>query len=97
MISVQLNKCETEPYFLQFFQSNTTVCLIIHVFCESCDPEIVLNSDPNYYAQCTKALDWCSTQNSIQNKNNFMVTNLTKCVNQHCLGLEISKKNGSVS
>ena len=48
---IQLNKYETEPYFLQFFQSNTTVCLIIHVFCESCDPEIVLNSDPSYYAQ----------------------------------------------
>ena len=31
--------------------SNTTVCLIIHLFCESCDPEIVLNSAPNYYAQ----------------------------------------------
>ena len=37
--------------FYHFFQSNTTVCLIIHVFCESCDPEFVLNSDPNYYAQ----------------------------------------------
>ena len=33
---------EIEPYFLQFFQSNTTVCLIIHVFCKSCEPEIVL-------------------------------------------------------
>ena len=49
--ALQLNKYETEPYFLQFFHSNNTVCLIIHVFCASCDPEIVLNSDPNYYAQ----------------------------------------------
>ena len=37
----QLNKYETDPYFLQFFQTNTTVCLIIHVFCNSCEPEIV--------------------------------------------------------
>ena len=36
-----MNTYETDPYFIQFFQSNTTVCLIIHVFCESCEPEIV--------------------------------------------------------
>ena len=40
----------------------------------------------------TKALDWCSTHYSIQNKHDFMVTNLTKCVNQQCRGLEILKK-----
>ena len=34
---VQLNEYETDPYFLQFFQSN----LIIHVFCKNCEPEIV--------------------------------------------------------
>ena len=39
--AVQLNKCETDPYFLQNFQSDTTVCLIIHEFCQSCDPEVV--------------------------------------------------------
>ena len=38
--SIQLNEYETDPYFLHF-QSNTTVCLIIHVFCKSCEPEIV--------------------------------------------------------
>ena len=42
---VQLNEYETNPYFLQIFQSNTTVCLIIYVFCKSCkhgcEPEIV--------------------------------------------------------
>jgi hypothetical protein len=38
---VQLNKDETDPYFIQLFQGNTTVCLIIHVFCKSCEPEIV--------------------------------------------------------
>ena len=38
---VQLNKYETDQYFLQLFQSTTTVCLIIHVFCKSCEPEIV--------------------------------------------------------
>ena len=30
----------TDPYFLQFFQ-NMTVCLIIHMFCKSCEPEVV--------------------------------------------------------
>ena len=42
MINVlQLNEYKTDTYCLQFFQSNTTVCLIIHVFCKSCEPEIV--------------------------------------------------------
>ena len=45
---VQLNKYETDPYFLQIFQSNTSVCLIISVFYKSCEPicepEIVLKS-----------------------------------------------------
>ena len=40
---VQLNKCETGPYFLQNFQCNT---MFISVFCKSfepmlCEPEIV--------------------------------------------------------
>ena len=35
---IQLNKCETDPYFLQIFQSNTSVCLIISMFCKSCEP-----------------------------------------------------------
>ena len=39
----------------------------------------------------TKAGALLSTQ-LIHNKNSFMVTNLTKCVNQHCCGLEILKK-----
>ena len=38
---VQLNESETDPYFLQFFQSNTAICLIIHVFCKSCESEVV--------------------------------------------------------
>ena len=29
---LQLNEYETDPHFLQFFQSNTTVCLTIYVF-----------------------------------------------------------------
>ena len=37
----QLNEYEKDPHFFQFFQNNTTVCLIIHVFCKSCEPEIV--------------------------------------------------------
>ena len=43
---LQPNKYETDLYFLQIFQSNTSVCLIISVFCKSCEPicepEIVL-------------------------------------------------------
>ena len=41
MAIVQLYKYETGPYFLQLFQSNMTVCLIIHKFCKSCEHEIV--------------------------------------------------------
>ena len=37
-IKVQLNKNETDPCILQIFQSNTLVCLIISVFCKSCEP-----------------------------------------------------------
>ena len=29
-----------DPNLLQFFQSNTKVCLIIHVFCKGCEHEI---------------------------------------------------------
>jgi hypothetical protein len=36
-----MNTRQTDPYFLHFFQSNTTVCLIIQVFSKSCEPEIV--------------------------------------------------------
>ena len=43
---LQLNEYETDPHFLQFFQSNTTVCLTIYVFSKifecKCEPEIVL-------------------------------------------------------
>ena len=43
---IQLNKYKTDSYFLYVFQSNTSVCLIISVFCKSCEPickpEIVL-------------------------------------------------------
>ena len=35
---VQLNKYKTDPYIPQIFQSNTSVCLIISVFCKSCEP-----------------------------------------------------------
>ena len=33
---VQLNVHQTDPYFLQNFQSNMTVYLIIHEFCKVC-------------------------------------------------------------
>ena len=38
---VFLNENKTDPNFLQFFIINTTLYLIIHVFCQSCAPEIV--------------------------------------------------------
>ena len=38
---VKLNKYETDPYFLQNFQSDTTVCLIIHMVCKGYKHEIV--------------------------------------------------------
>ena len=40
LLMVQLTKYETDPYFLQIFQSNTSVCLIISVFCKSCEPAL---------------------------------------------------------
>ena len=39
-LQVQLNKYETDLYFLQIFPSNTSVCLIISVFCKSCEPTL---------------------------------------------------------
>ena len=45
---LQLNEHETFPYFLQFFQSNTTVCLIIYVICKSWEPETVLKKSKSY-------------------------------------------------
>lgn len=38
---VKIKEYKTDPYFLQIFQGNTTVCLIIPLFCKSCEPEIV--------------------------------------------------------
>ena len=35
--TLQLNKQETDPYFLQILQSNTSICLTISVFCKSCE------------------------------------------------------------
>ena len=47
--SVQLKRYETDPYFFQIFQSNTSVCFIISMFCKSCkpkkcEPEMVLKT-----------------------------------------------------
>ena len=35
--NIQLNKYETEPYFPRIFLRNTSVCLIIPVFCKICE------------------------------------------------------------
>ena len=47
-VQVQLNEYETDPYFLQIFQSSMSVCLIICAFFKSwepiCEPEIVLKT-----------------------------------------------------
>ena len=84
---VQLNKYETDPYFLQIFQSNTSVCLIISVFCKSCEPICEPEITPVLY----------HLENyRNQNKNNFtfsvQFTNLTKRGNKHRRALEILKK-----
>jgi hypothetical protein len=42
ILLLQLNEYETDPYFLQNFQTNTKFCLIIHMFCKSCEAKIVL-------------------------------------------------------
>ena len=70
----QLNKYETNPYFLQFFQSNKTVCL----FCKSYEhePEIVLK---------IKTVIKIKTKTIFT----FMLTNLTRRINRHCYVLEI--------
>ena len=70
------NKYKADPYFLQLFQSNTSVCLIITVFCKSCEPICELEITPVLY------------QLENQNKNNFTFSvqfkNLTKRGNKHC-------------
>ena len=52
----------TDPYFLQIFQSNTSVCLIISEFCKSCElicePEItsVLNHLENQQKNISRSV-----------------------------------------
>ena len=83
---VQLNEYETNPYFLQIFQSNTTVCLIIYMFCKSCK---VVN-----LKLFKKESKQKMTQESKQKQFHFttMFATLTKHVNPHCRELEILKK-----
>ena len=40
MVQLQVNEYERDSDFLQFFQSNTTICLIIQVFFKSCESAI---------------------------------------------------------
>jgi len=84
---LQLNKHETDPYFLQIFQSNMSVCLIIFVFCKSCEPIC----EPEI---TTVLYHLENLQKSKQNNFTFTVqsTNLTKPGNEHCHALEILKK-----
>ena len=84
VFKLQLNRCETDLYFLQNFQCTT---MLIYAFCKSCEhgcePEIVQKN------QNKKRLKKV-------NKNNFTFTTmfetLTKSVNQHCRALEFLKK-----
>ena len=68
-----MNKYETDPYFLQIFQSNTSVCLIISEFCKSCE----LICEP----EITSVLNHLENQN--KNNVSVQVTNLTKLGNKH--------------
>ena len=76
-------------YIFQIFQSNTSVCLIISVFCKSCEPicgpEIVL----------IFAADFQANPTDISCKNTFtfsvQFTNLTIHGNKNCCALEILK------
>ena len=84
---LQPNKYKTDLYFLQIFQSNMSFCLIISVFCKSCEticePEITLVL---YHLE--------NLQKSKQNNFTFSVqfTNLTKRGYEHRHALEILKK-----
>ena len=82
---LQLNKYETDPYFLQIFQSNTSVCLIISVFCKSCEPICEPEITPVLYH-----LE--NLQKSKQKQFHVQFTNLTKYGNEHRHALEILKK-----
>ena len=87
MKEIQLNKYKTDPYFLQIFQSNTSLCLIISVFCKSCEPICEPEITPVLYH-----LE--NLQTSKENNFTFSVqfTNLTKRGNEHRHALEILKK-----
>ena len=63
---LQLNEYETDTYCLQFFQSNTTVCLIIHVFCKSSEAEVVFCFD----------LHSCKTISRLQTLQNSWINNV---------------------
>ena len=82
-----VNKYETDLYFFQIFKSNASVCLIISMFCKSCEPIC----DP----EITPVLYHLDNYRN-QNKNNFMFSvqfpNLTKRGNEHRRALEILKK-----
>ena len=99
LLTLQLNKDETDPYFPQIFQSNTSVCLIISVFCKSSEPICEPNCEPEIVLK-TFAADFQANPTDISFKINFMfsfqficqLTNFTIHRNKHCCALEILKK-----
>ena len=62
---LQLNEYQTDPYFLQFLQSNLTVCLTIYMFV------IFSNASASLklfcFDFCNKNNFWCNVVNSGQN------------------------------
>ena len=76
---VQLNKCETDPYFLQNFQYTT---MFISAFCKICE----LNTELE--------IVFVLILKVIQHRCNFRFrfANLTKHINQYYCVLEILKK-----
>ena len=71
-ILLQLNKCETGPYFLQNFQCTT---MFISVFCKSCEPMLwepeIVQANPTDIS--------CKNNFMFSFQYSFQFTNLTVC------------------
>ena len=90
-ILLQLNKYETDTYFLQIFQRNASFYLIILVFCKSCEPI----HEPICEPEITHVLYHFENQNKqflVQSLFSVQLTNLTVCLNKHFRALENLKK-----
>ena len=79
-----MNMYETDPYFFQFFQSNTTVCLIIYLFCKSCELE------PEPEPEIVFVFIFVSKTISGSDSGSQLLQNAY--LNQHCHALEVMMK-----